>query len=154
MLFKQIDLTDMCIRTTKIRTCHNVMSALSLHSQRIIFYLLRYITNICFVFQKCWVQDIFAFQDVDNQPLVLSAWLSGPAARHMEQLSEEEVKQEVFQFISRLMGTALNVTVPSPALILRYCILLNTNRSSQTKQTSVTVILYTCICEVLSVNFN
>jgi hypothetical protein len=103
-------------------------------------YLLYYRTNICFVFQKCWVQDIFAFQDVDNQPLFLSAWLSGSAARHMEQLSEEEVKQEIFQFISRLMGTALNVTVPLPALILRYCILLNTNSSSQTKQTSMTVI--------------
>jgi len=133
---------------------HCLTSAFSFLSQRIMLYLLRYIPNICFVFQKCWVQDIFAFENVDNQPLVLSAWLSGSAARHMEQLSEEEVKQEIFQFISRLMGTALNVTVPSPALILRYCILLNTNRSSQTKQTSVTVILYTCICEVLSVNFN
>lgn len=69
--------------------------------------------------EKCWVQDVFVFQDVDNQPLVLSAWLSGSAARHMEQLSEEEIKQEIFHFISRLMGTALNVTVPSPALILR-----------------------------------
>jgi hypothetical protein len=104
-------------------------------------YLLRYRTNICFVFQKCWVQDIFAFEDVDNQPLILSAWLFGSAARHVEQLSEEEVKQEIFLFISRLMGTALNVTVPSPELILRYCILLNANRSSQTKQTSITVIL-------------
>jgi len=96
-------------------------------------YLLPHRTNIYFVFQKCWVQDVFAFEDVDNQPLVLSAWLSGSAARHMEQLSEEEIKRDIFQFISRLMGTALNVTVPSPALILRYCILLNTNRSNQTK---------------------
>jgi hypothetical protein len=76
-----------------------------------------------------------SFLDVDNQPLVLSAWLSGSAARHVEQLSEEEVKEEVFQFISRFMGTALNVTVPSPEIILRYCILLNTNRNSLTKQT-------------------
>ena len=104
-------------------------------------YLLCYRTNICFVFQKCWVQDIFAFQDVDNQPLVLSAWLSGSAARHVEQLSEEEVKREIFQFISKLMGTALNVTVPSPSLILRYCILLTTIRSSLTNQKRVTVIL-------------
>jgi hypothetical protein len=95
---------------------------------------------MCFVFQKCWVQDIFAFEAVDNQPLVLSAWLSGSAARHMEKLSEEEVKQETFQFISELMGTALNVTVPSPEHILRYCILLNTNRSCQSKQTGITVI--------------
>jgi hypothetical protein len=108
---------------------------------KIMVYLLRYRTNIYFVFQKCWVQDIFGFQDVDNQPLVLRAWRSGSAARHVEQLSEEEVKQEIFQFISRLMGTALNVTVPSPELILRYCILLNTNRSTQTKQTIITVIL-------------
>jgi len=93
------------------------------------------------VFQKCWVQDIFAFQDVDNQPLVLSAWLSGSAARHVEQLSEEEVKREIFQFISKLMGTALNVTVPSPSLILRYCILLTTIRSSLTNQKHITVIL-------------
>jgi hypothetical protein len=112
-------------------------------------YLLCYRTNISFVFQKCWVQDIFSFQDVDNQPLVLSAWLSGSAARHAAQLSEEEVKQEIFQFISRLMGTALNVTVPSPALILRYCISLNTNRSSQMKQTSITLMMSICICEVL-----
>jgi monoamine oxidase len=69
--------------------------------------------------EKCWVQDVFGFQDEDNQPLVLSVWLSGSAARHMEQLSEEEIKREMFQFISRIMGRALNVTVPSPALILR-----------------------------------
>ena len=104
----------------------------SIH-RSIMLYLLHYRSNICFVFQKCWVQDVFGFQDEDNQPLVLSVWLSGSAARHMEQLSEEEIKREMFQFISRLMGRALNVTVPSPALILRYCILLNTNRSSQTK---------------------
>ena len=109
------------------------------HSIRksIIFYLLCYRTNICFVFQKCWVQDILVFQDVDNQPLILSAWLSGSAARHVEQLSEEEVKLEIFHFISRIMGTALNVTVPSPTLILRYCILLNTNIISHTNSNTV-----------------
>ena len=73
------------------------------------------------MFQKCWVQDIFAFEAVDNQPLVLCAWLSGSAARYMEQLSEEDVKQETFQFISEVMGPALNISVPRPKRILRYC---------------------------------
>jgi hypothetical protein len=49
----------------------------------------------------------------------------------MEQLSEEEVKQETYQFLSELMGTALDVTVPPPERILRYCILLDKNRSRQ-----------------------
>lgn len=86
---------------------------------------------MCFVFQKCWLHEILAFQAVDNQPLILSAWLSGSAARYMEQLSEEEVKQETYQFLSELMGTALDVTVPPPERILRYCILLDKNRSRQ-----------------------
>nr|AGM32975.1 amine oxidase [Coptotermes formosanus] len=69
--------------------------------------------------EKCWLHEILAFQAVDNQPLILSAWLSGSAARYMEQLSEEEVKQETYQFLSELMGTALDVTVPPPERILR-----------------------------------
>jgi hypothetical protein len=67
------------------------------------------------------VHDIFSFEVVDNQPLVLSAWLFGSAARHMEQLSEEQVKQEIMEFIREFMGKAFNVTVPSPEDLLRCC---------------------------------
>jgi hypothetical protein len=67
------------------------------------------------------VNDIFAFEVVDNQPLVLCAWLSGSAARHMEQLSEEQVKQETVEFIREFMGKAFNVSVPSPEDLLRCC---------------------------------
>jgi hypothetical protein len=67
------------------------------------------------------VHDIFAFEAVDNQPHVLSTWLSGFAARHMEQLPEEQVKQETIQFIRDYMGKAFNVTVPSPEDFLRCC---------------------------------
>lgn len=67
------------------------------------------------------MHDIFTLEAVDNQPLVLCAWLSGSAARHMEQLSEEQVKQETVEFIREFMGKAFNVTVPSPEDVLRCC---------------------------------
>ncbi|PNF14675.1 Spermine oxidase [Cryptotermes secundus] len=69
--------------------------------------------------EKCWVHDIHVFEVVDNQPHVLSAWLSGSAARHMEQLPEEQLMQETIEFIREFMGKAFNVTVPSPEELLR-----------------------------------
>lgn len=65
------------------------------------------------------MHDIFAFEVVDNQPLVLSAWMSGSAARHMEQLPEEQLMQDTIEFIREFMGKAFNVTVPSPEDLLR-----------------------------------
>jgi hypothetical protein len=39
----------------------------------------------------------------------------------MEELSEEQVKQETTEFIREFMGKAFNVTVPSPENLLRCC---------------------------------
>lgn len=69
---------------------------------------------------KHWLQDIFGFYSVDNQPLVLSGWIVGPAARYMEQLSDEQVIQGCFELLQRFAGKGLNVTVPRPEVMVRY----------------------------------
>ncbi|XP_078033301.1 uncharacterized protein LOC144468047 isoform X2 [Augochlora pura] len=40
-----------------------------------------------------WLCDVFAFVAVDYQPRILSTWIFGKYARHMEMLSDEEVSE-------------------------------------------------------------
>ncbi|XP_021913725.1 peroxisomal N(1)-acetyl-spermine/spermidine oxidase-like isoform X2 [Zootermopsis nevadensis] len=69
--------------------------------------------------EDCWDRALNKFSEVDNLPLILCGWLSGPAARYMEQLSDEEVKHKVVQLLDRFIGKTFNVTVPAPDLFLR-----------------------------------
>jgi hypothetical protein len=70
--------------------------------------------------EDCWDRAMFEFAEVDNLPLILRGSLSGPAARYMEQLSDEEVKHKAVQLLDRFIGKTFNVTVPAPDLFLRY----------------------------------
>ncbi|KAJ9595675.1 hypothetical protein L9F63_013141, partial [Diploptera punctata] len=85
-------------------------------------------TAFSFLYQKenhpcrtkdCWFKDLFAFNTVYNHPLLLAGWISGPAARIMEQLPVEEVKQESVRVLQKFVGKALNVSVPEPQQIIR-----------------------------------
>jgi hypothetical protein len=70
--------------------------------------------------EECWDRAMYEFAEVDNLSFILCGWLSGPAARYMEQLSDEEVKHKVVQLVDRFIGKTFNVTVPAPDLFLRY----------------------------------
>jgi hypothetical protein len=68
---------------------------------------------------KHWLQDVFGFYAVDNQPLVLYCWIVGPSARYMEQLSDEQVIQGCFELLQKFAGKGFNVTVPKPVHMVR-----------------------------------
>ena len=69
---------------------------------------------------KHWLQDVFGFYFVDNQPLVLCGWIVGPSARYMEQLSDEQVVQGCLELLQKFAGRGFNVTVPRPEVTVRY----------------------------------
>jgi monoamine oxidase len=69
---------------------------------------------------KHWIQDVFGFYYVDNQPLVLCGWIVGPSARYMEQLSDEQVVQGCLELLQKFAGRGFNVTVPRPEVMVRY----------------------------------
>jgi len=75
---------------------------------------------------KHWLQDVFGFYCVDNQPLVLCGWIVGPSARYMEQLSDEQVTQGCLELLQKFAGRGFNVTVPRPEVMVRYgiCVLV------------------------------
>ena len=80
---------------------------------------------------KHWLQDVFGFYYVDNQPLVLCGWIVGPSARYMEHLSDEQVVQGCFELLQKFAGKGFNVTVPRPEVMVRYdifalCFMFNT----------------------------
>jgi monoamine oxidase len=68
---------------------------------------------------KYWLQDILGFHSVDNQPLVLCGWMVGPAARYMEQLSDEQVIQGCFELLQKFVGDCFYLTVPRPECMVR-----------------------------------
>jgi hypothetical protein len=68
---------------------------------------------------KHWLRDVLGFYYVDNQPLVLCSWIVGPAARYMEQLSDEQVIQGCFELLQKFAEKAFNVTVPRPECVVR-----------------------------------
>jgi hypothetical protein len=70
--------------------------------------------------QEGWDRALYQFKEVDNLPLVLCSWISGSAAKYMEQLSDEEVKHRSVLLLNQFIGKAFNVTVPAPDLFLRY----------------------------------
>lgn len=61
--------------------------------------------------------DVFGFYPIDHQPNVLLGWVIGAAARKMEQLPEDEVKQKLIQLIDMFVDKKFNV--PQPVRFLR-----------------------------------
>ncbi|XP_021918923.1 spermine oxidase-like isoform X2 [Zootermopsis nevadensis] len=68
---------------------------------------------------KQWLQDVFGFYSVDNQPLVLCGWIVGPSARYMEQLSDEQVIDGCVELLQKFAGKGFNLTVPKPERMVR-----------------------------------
>ncbi|XP_013118709.2 spermine oxidase [Stomoxys calcitrans] len=62
-----------------------------------------------------WLESVFGFYRVSYQPRILQGWIIGPHARHMESLSEEEVRDG----ISWLFRKFLKFSVPEPQNFLR-----------------------------------
>ena len=69
---------------------------------------------------KHWLQNVFGFYCVDNQPLVLCGWIVGPSACYVEQLSDEQVVQGCLELLQKFAGRGFNVTVPRPEVTVRY----------------------------------
>ena len=50
-----------------------------------------------------WFKHIFTFDEVIYHPNTLMGWLSGEAARFMETLTDEEIGQDVCQYLQEVM---------------------------------------------------
>ncbi|XP_066992054.2 uncharacterized protein [Anabrus simplex] len=61
---------------------------------------------------KSWLQGVFAFHTVDNQPLALCGWITGPHARHMETLSEDQVTEDAMELLNKFLGKMYNIPQP------------------------------------------
>jgi len=52
---------------------------------------------------------VFGFFPVSSAPNVLCGWIVGPLARHMETLSEDEVKEGCMELLRRFLGATYAV---------------------------------------------
>lgn len=62
-----------------------------------------------------WLTDIFGFFPVDYQPNILCGWISGPNARYMETLSNDEIRRSVTWLLRKFYKTH---DVPDPLNVL------------------------------------
>ncbi|XP_011183904.2 spermine oxidase [Zeugodacus cucurbitae] len=62
-----------------------------------------------------WLESVFNFQTVSNQPRLLQGWILGPHARHMETLAEAEVLDALLWLFNKF----LTFEVPTPVRFLR-----------------------------------
>lgn len=58
------------------------------------------------------------FFTVDCQPRLLSGWIVGPNARHVETLPDEKVLDELYFLLQTFLGHIYDI--PKPQAILRY----------------------------------
>lgn len=63
-----------------------------------------------------WLEDVFGFYRVSFQPNILCGWITGPNARRMELVSDEDVKTGV---TSLLRWFLKNWTIPDPIRLVR-----------------------------------
>jgi spermine oxidase len=63
------------------------------------------------------MKEVFGFYSVDDNPNVLCGWVVGSAARHMEQCSDEEVKDNCHQLLLKFLGT--HYEIPPPVSVAR-----------------------------------
>ena len=59
-----------------------------------------------------WSDGVFGLYPDQSDPFSLVAWLSGPQARQVEELSEQEVLQEMTELVSRLLQPAFPLFRP------------------------------------------
>ncbi|GLH03199.1 Protein anon-37Cs [Gryllus bimaculatus] len=61
---------------------------------------------------KSWLEGVFGFWALDNQPLVLYTWAVGSQGKHMEQLTESEVAQDLMELLNKYLGKQYNIPQP------------------------------------------
>lgn len=64
-----------------------------------------------------WLIDVFLFFTVDFQPRVLSGWIVGRNARHMETLSDQVVTSQLYNLLKRFYGKKYEI--PEPISMIR-----------------------------------
>ncbi|XP_054259347.1 spermine oxidase-like isoform X2 [Macrosteles quadrilineatus] len=67
--------------------------------------------------QGGWMGEVFGFYSVDDNPLVMCGWVVGSAARHMEQCSDDQVRDSCYQLLKKFLGA--HYDIPPPQYILR-----------------------------------
>lgn len=62
--------------------------------------------------EDAWMESVFGMYRVDFQPNILCGWISGPNARHMETLSEEQVYVGVVRLLHQFLDRSMRVQEP------------------------------------------
>lgn len=62
--------------------------------------------------EEAWMESVFGMYRVDYQPNILCGWISGPNARHMETLSEEQVFAGVVRLLHQFLDRTMRVQEP------------------------------------------
>lgn len=66
---------------------------------------------------KPWVVDAFGFYLTTQDPLTFLGWVTGPSARYMETLSDEQVQIDTMKLFRHFLGA--NYTIPEPVRVLK-----------------------------------
>ncbi|XP_046750213.1 spermine oxidase-like isoform X2 [Diprion similis] len=64
-----------------------------------------------------WLAEVFHFSTVDHQPRVLSGWLTGPCAKHVENLADSIVLDGFYDILQRFFSK--NFNIPKPINMIR-----------------------------------
>ncbi|KAI5748199.1 hypothetical protein M8J77_022970 [Diaphorina citri] len=66
---------------------------------------------------KPWLVDAFGFYLTTEDPLTFLGWVTGPSARYMETLTDEQVQIDVMKLFRHFLGS--NYTIPEPVRCLK-----------------------------------
>uniref|UniRef100_A0A8D8WVN8 Spermine oxidase n=1 Tax=Cacopsylla melanoneura TaxID=428564 RepID=A0A8D8WVN8_9HEMI len=66
---------------------------------------------------KPWVMDVVGFYLTTQDPLTYLGWITGPSARYMESLSDEQVSIDTMKLLRHFLGN--NYTIPDPVRVLK-----------------------------------
>lgn len=69
--------------------------------------------------QDAWLADVMGLYPVDNQPAVMFCWITGRQARHMEELSGQEVCAGIMRLLRQFGTKAVEGQVPQPVEVCR-----------------------------------
>ncbi|XP_046431547.1 possible lysine-specific histone demethylase 1 isoform X1 [Neodiprion fabricii] len=64
-----------------------------------------------------WLADVFHFSTIDHQPRLLSGWLTGPCARHVEDLKDSTVLDGFYDMLQRFFSKKFDI--PKPINMIR-----------------------------------
>ncbi|XP_018328577.1 spermine oxidase-like isoform X1 [Agrilus planipennis] len=72
---------------------------------------------------KSWMEGIFGFYVIDENPCVLLGWLTGPGAVEIEKLASEQVMDACLYILEQFVGCTCKVPSPQCAIVSKW----NTN---------------------------